>query len=60
MKESIHEFIRINGCNPAFWLDALETNIYVTDCPQKERALQNAHDKLKLYINFLENEVHTK
>ena len=59
-KAEIHEFISKNGANPAFWLDALATSIYITQCPAKERAQQNAHDKLKLFIDFLmedQNEV---
>jgi hypothetical protein len=53
MDYNTEEFIRKNGCNPAFWLNALETATYCTDCREKQQTLQNAHDKLKIFIDFL-------
>lgn len=52
-KAEIHEFIREFGANPAFWLDVLNTSIYCSEGPFKEKSQQNAHDKLKAFIEFI-------
>jgi len=52
-KAEIAEFIREHGANPVFWLDALGTSIYLTQCEAKERVQQRAHDKLKAFIEFI-------
>ena len=46
----IAAIISKEDCNPEFWLRALEQNIYLSECPEKQKALQNSHDKLRLFI----------
>ncbi len=52
-EQEIENFVRENGCSPAYWLNALATVTYCTDCREKQITLQNAHDRLKMYIDFI-------
>lgn len=56
-KPEIHEFMREHGANPEFWLDALKTSIYCSESSFKEKVQQNAHDKLKAFIEFIMEDV---
>lgn len=54
-RDEIAKFVAENGCNPAFWLDTLQNSIYCSESGSKNIAQQNAHDKLKQYIDFIES-----
>lgn len=42
-----------DAINPSFWIDALRTSIYCTDCDQKRQVQTNAVNNLERYIEGL-------
>lgn len=51
----IEFFVKEHRASAPFWLERLEESIQMPESEQKKVLQQNAHDKLKAYIKFLES-----